>query len=100
MLNGLFALTDPGDEVVLTDPTYAGMLNRTRLVGAVPRLVPLRVVNGEWRLDLEALAASLNERTRVVFVNNASFPTGWVVSDEEWDVIARICRDRDLWLLY
>ncbi len=100
MLNGLFSLTDPGDEVVLTDPTYAGMLNRTRLVGAVPRLVPLQVVNGEWRLDLQALAESLNERTRVVFVNNASFPTGWVVSDEEWDVIARICRDRNLWLLY
>jgi aspartate/methionine/tyrosine aminotransferase len=100
MLNALFCLTDPGDEVVLTDPTYAGMLNRARLVGAVPRLVPLQVVNGEWRLDLEALAASLNERTRVVFVNNASFPTGWVVSDEEWDAIARICRDRDLWLLY
>ena len=41
MLDALFCLTDPGDEVVLTDPTYAGMLNRVRLVGAVPRLVPL-----------------------------------------------------------
>src|SRR6266513_681534 len=44
MLDALFCLTDPGDEVVLTDPTYAGMLNRVRLVGAVPRLVPLHVV--------------------------------------------------------
>ena len=51
MLDALFCLTDPGDEVVLTDPTYAGMLNRVRLVGAVPRLAPLRVVGGEWRLD-------------------------------------------------
>ena len=42
MLDALFCLTDPGDEVVLTDPTYAGMLNRVRLAGAVPRLVPLR----------------------------------------------------------
>lgn len=47
MLDALFCLTDPGDEVVLTDPTYAGMLNRVRLVGAVPRLVPLHVVDGE-----------------------------------------------------
>jgi aspartate/methionine/tyrosine aminotransferase len=47
MLDALFCLTDPGDEVVLTDPTYAGMLNRVRLVGAAPRLVPLRVVDGE-----------------------------------------------------
>jgi aspartate/methionine/tyrosine aminotransferase len=100
MLDALFCLTDPGDEVVLTDPTYAGMLNRVRLVGAVPRLVQLHVAEGEWRLDLDALPAALTERTRVVFVNNASFPSGWVASDEEWDAIARICRERNLWLLY
>src|ERR671934_343018 len=100
MLDALFCLTDPGDEVVLTDPTYAGMLNRVRLVGAEPRLVPLVVVDGGWRLDLDALPAAVTERTRVVFINNASFPSGWVVSEEEWDAIARICRERNLWLLY
>src|ERR671924_2048472 len=100
MLDALFCLTDPGDEVVVTDPTYAGMINRVRLVGAVPRLVPLRVVDGEWRLDLDALRSAVTDRTRVVFINNASFPTGWVASDEEWDAIASLCRDRDLWLLY
>jgi aspartate/methionine/tyrosine aminotransferase len=100
MLDALFCLTDPGDEVILSDPTYAGMLNRVRLVGAVPRLVPLHVADGEWRLDLEALPAAVTERTRVVFVNNASFPSGWVASDEEWEAIASICRERDLWLLY
>jgi aspartate/methionine/tyrosine aminotransferase len=100
MLDALFCLTDPGDEVVLTDPTYAGMLNRVRLVGAVPRLAPLRVVNSEWRLDLDLLRAAVSDRTRVVFVNNPSFPSGWVASDEEWDAIAALCRSHDLWLLY
>jgi N-succinyldiaminopimelate aminotransferase len=100
MLDALFCLTDPGDEVVLTDPTYAGMLNRVRLVGAVPRLVPLHLADGEWRLDLEALPAAVTERTRVVFLNNASFPSGWVASDEEWEAVASICRERDLRLLY
>jgi aspartate/methionine/tyrosine aminotransferase len=100
MLDALFCLTDPGDEVVLTDPTYAGMLNRVRLVGAVPRLVPLHADGGEWRLDLDALRAAVRQRTRVVFVNNASFPSGWVASDEEWDAIAALCREHDLWLLY
>src|SRR6266516_569830 len=89
-----------GDEVVLTDPTYAGMLNRVRLVGAVPRLVPLHVVGGEWRLDLDALPAAVTKRTRVVFLNNASFPSGWVASEEEWESVASICRERKLWLLY
>jgi aspartate/methionine/tyrosine aminotransferase len=100
MLDALFCLTDPGDEVILTDPTYAGMLNRVRLVGAVPRLVPLRVADGEWRLDLDALQGAVTDRTRVVFLNNASFPSGWVASDQEWAAVGSICRERDIWLLY
>jgi aspartate/methionine/tyrosine aminotransferase len=100
MVDALFCLTDPGDEVVLTDPTYAGMLNRVRLVGAEPRLVPLRVEDGEWRLDLDALHEAVGDKTRVIFVNNASFPSGWVASQAEWDAIASLCRERDLWLLY
>jgi aspartate/methionine/tyrosine aminotransferase len=100
MLDALFCLTDPGDEVVLTDPTYAGMINRVRLVGAAPSLAPLVVQDGEWRLDLDALQGAVTERTRVVFINNASFPSGWVASDDEWDAVAALCRDRDLWLLY
>lgn len=100
MLDALFCLTDPGDEVILTDPTYAGMLNRVRLVAAVPRLVPLRVTDGEWRLDVDSLRAAATARARVVFLNNASFPSGWVASDEELDAVASICRTHDLWLLY
>src|SRR5205085_3356628 len=100
MLDALFCLTDPGDEVILTDPTYAGMINRVRLAGAVPRLVPLRVDGGEWRLDLDAFRSAVTDRTRVVFVNNASFPTGWVASAEEWQEIAAVCCKADVWLLY
>jgi hypothetical protein len=76
MLDALFCLADPGDEVVLTDPTYAGMLNRVRLVGAVPRLVPLHVVAGEWRLEWSAPAGGERADTRRL-LNNASFPSGW-----------------------
>ena len=100
MLDALFCLTDPGDEVILTDPTYAGMLNRVRLVGAVPLLVPLYVDEAQWRLDIEALRTAVTSRTRVIFLNNASFPSGWVASDEEWDAVASACREQDAWLLY
>src|SRR6266516_372258 len=100
MVDALFCLTDPGDEVIVTDPTYAGMINRVRLVGAVPQLVPLRVADGEWRLDLDALRSAVTDRTRVVFVNNASFPTGWVASEEEWNEIATVCYKAGVWLLY
>ena len=100
MLDALFCLTDPGDEVVLTDPTYAGMVNRVRLVGAVPHLVPLQVMEGEWRLNLDLLRAAVTDRTRVLFISSPSLPTGWVANDDEWETVASICRERDLWLLY
>ena len=100
MLDALFCLTDPGDEVIVTDPTYAGMINRVRLAGAVPRLVPLHAASGEWRLDLDALRAAVSPRTRVVFLNMASFPTGWVATAAEWEAITALCAEHDLWLLY
>ena len=100
MLNALLALTDPGDEVVLTDPTYAGMIQRVRLVGAVPRLVPIRGGSSGWRLDLDALHAAVSDRTRVIFLMNPAIPSGWVANDEEWISVTGICRERGIVLLY
>jgi aspartate/methionine/tyrosine aminotransferase len=99
MLDALFCVTDPGDEVILTDPTYAGMVNRVRLVGAVPRFIPLLASTGEWRLDLDALRDAVTERTRAVFINNVSFPSGWVASRLELEEVASVCRDHDMWLI-
>jgi aspartate/methionine/tyrosine aminotransferase len=99
LLNALLALTDPGDEVILTDPTYAGMIQRVRVVGAVPRLVPLRGDEQGWRLDIDALPAAVSDDTRVLFIA-PSIPTGWVPNDEEWEEIVGICRDRSIMLLY
>jgi aspartate/methionine/tyrosine aminotransferase len=100
LLDALLALTDPGDEVILTDPTYAGMLNRVLLVGCRPRLVPARVQDGQWRLDLDALHTAVGPGCRAMFLKNPTFPTGEVFDAEEWDAIATLCRDRDLWLIY
>lgn len=103
LLDVLLATTDPGEEVVITDPTYAGMINRIRLVGANPVFVPF-VRSGpsrlEWRLDLGRLEHSITERTRALFIMNPSMPSGAVLNEEEWQVIARLCCERDLWLIY
>jgi aspartate/methionine/tyrosine aminotransferase len=100
MVDALFVATDPGDEVILTDPTYAGMINRVRIVGAVPRMVPLLPESGEWRLNTDALAAAVGPRTRAIFVANPGMPTGNHLNDEEWEAIASVCRERDVWLVY
>jgi aspartate/methionine/tyrosine aminotransferase len=100
MLDTLLALTGPGDEVILTDPTYAGMIYRVRLAGAVPRLVPFRPEGEAWRLDLDALGSAVTPRSRVVFFMNPSIPSGAVLSPEEWEAVAELCREQDLWLVY
>ena len=100
ILNALLAMLEPGDEVIISDPAYAGLINRIRLAGGVPRLVPLRVVDGGWRLDLEALAEAASARTRAVLTMSPSMPSGIVHTAEEWQAIANVVRQTGAWLLH
>lgn len=100
LLDALLAVTDAGDEVVVTDPTYAGIVNRVRLADAIPRAVPMRVVDGAWRLDVDALAASVGPATRAIMLQNPSFPSGYVLTDAEWRAVCALCVEHDLWLIY
>ena len=100
ILNALLAMLEPGDEVIISDPAYAGLINRIRLAGGVPRLVPLRVVAGGWRLDLDALAAVASGRTRVVLTMSPSMPSGIVHTAEEWRAIAAVVERTGAWLLH
>jgi len=86
--------------VILTDPTYAGMINRVRIAGAVPRHVPVLPEHGEWRLDIAALQAAVNDHTRAIFVASPALTTGCVLNDAAWDAIASLCRERNIWLIY
>lgn len=99
-LNALLVTVDPGDEVIFTDPTYAGLVNRARLTGGVPRFAPLVAGMDGWRLDLDALRASGGPKTSAVVIMNPSLPTGWVASREEWNAIAAVCDEQDAWLIY
>lgn len=100
ILNALLAILEPGDEVIITDPAYAGLLNRIRLAGGVPKLVPLRVVDGGWRLDLEELRRAASARTRAVLTMSPSMPTGIVHTKEEWNAIAEVVMHTGAFLLH
>lgn len=100
MFNALLATLNDGGEVVLTDPTYAGMINRVRLAGGIPRLAPFVLRSGQWRLDLNRLVDVVNNRTRVFFIMNPSMPSGAVLSRPEWDFIAKLCVNHDCLMLY
>ncbi|HEV7371072.1 pyridoxal phosphate-dependent aminotransferase [Arenibaculum sp.] len=100
ILNALLAMLEPGDEVIITDPAYAGLLNRIRLAGGLPKLVPLRVVDGRWRLDLEELAKAAGGKVKAVLTMSPSMPSGIVHTREEWDAIAQTVRRTGAWLLH
>src|SRR4051794_15986059 len=100
VLDVLLATIDPGDEVVLTDPIYAGLVNRVRLAGGVPVFAPLAIVDGEWRLDRIALAAAVSERTVALLLMSPSMPTGCVLDATDWTFVATVCQRHDLFLIY
>ena len=100
LFNALLALIDPGDEVIVTDPTYAGMLYRVRLAGGVARFAPFVVRDGGWTLDMDRFRDAVNDRTRVIFLMNPSIPSGAVLDRDDWEEIARVCEERGIWLLY
>lgn len=100
VLNVLLAILEPGDEVIITDPAYAGLLNRIRLAGGVPRLVPLQVVDRRWRLDLEALRAAVSGRTRAILTMSPSMPSGIVHTREEWEEIMAAAERAEAWIIH
>ncbi len=62
----------PGEEVLITVPTFSMYEARTRVVGGVPVLVPL----SDGGLDLPAILRAITERTKVIFVCTPNNPTG------------------------
>ena len=100
LLNSLLATIDDGDEVVVTDPTYAGIVNRIHLVGGTPRLVPFLAEADGWRLDQDALRAAVGPATRAMLLMSPSMPSGGTLTEEDWRLVCDLCRERDLLLVY
>ncbi len=102
ILNALLATVEPGQEVVLTDPIYAGLVNRVRLAGGVPRFVPATAVPGAggWTVDPERLAAAVGPATAAVLMMGPSMPTGLVLGDSHWSALAAALENHPAWLIY
>lgn len=100
ILNVLLAITEPGDEVVLSDPIYAGLVNRIRLVGAVPVHVPAVPTAQGWRTDPDQLAAAVGPRTAAVLLMGPAMPTGAVIDRTHLDALAGPVATHGCWVLY
>ena len=99
ILNVLLATLNEGDEVLMTDPTYVGLINRVRLAGGIPRFVRYIPQVSGWRFDFEKLHSINPQRIKLALMMSPSMPSGAVLNQEEWQAIADFCQRADCWLL-
>jgi aspartate/methionine/tyrosine aminotransferase len=93
----IMAVVDPGDEVILSDPTYGPYRNDILLAGGSPVLVAQQPdARGRPRWDLPAVAAAITPRTRAIVINTPANPTGVVMTLEELQGIAALALKHDL----
>jgi N-succinyldiaminopimelate aminotransferase len=90
----VLALCDPGDEVLAFEPTYDSYRAVAAMAGARLRVVTLEPP--AHTADVEALAALVTDRTRLVLLNTPHNPTGKVFAPDELAAVARLCVDHDL----
>lgn len=95
----LQCLAARGDEVILIGPYWPNVRNVCTMMGAGHVEVRLIESPERWRLDLDAVAAAITPRTRAVYVNSPSNPTGWVMSGEEQAALLELCRRHGLGLI-
>jgi aspartate/methionine/tyrosine aminotransferase len=100
ILNALLATVEPGQEVVLCDPVYAGLVNRVRLAGGVPRFVPAAPGADGWAIDPERLAGAVGPGTAAVLMMGPCMPTGLVLDDRHWSALAAALDRHPAWLVY
>lgn len=99
IFNTLLAILEPGDEVLLTDPTYVGLINRVRLAGGVPRYIPMQPTALGWRLDLDALQQIDPSTIKAALLMSPSMPSGAVFDAQEWQALIDFCNHADCWLI-
>lgn len=88
-----------GDEMAIVTPVWPNIIEAVRLVGARPVQVAMDFTGDRWRLDLEKLFAAVGPRTKALFVNSPSNPTGVVITAEEQRAILDFARQRGLWVI-
>ncbi len=94
LAGALFALIEPGDEVVLFQPMYDAYLPLVRRAGGVAKFVTLKPPF--WTFDEADLEAAFSPRTRVVLFNNPLNPTGVVYGRHSLQILAKACVEHDV----
>ena len=94
----MMALVEPGDEVLLPDPSFPIYPSFTRGLGATPVAFGLEEKN-KFQPDVDEIARKVTPRTTMLIFNSPNNPTGTVFSDAAMEKLAVLARKHDLWVL-
>ncbi len=94
----ILALIDDGDEVIYPNPGFPIYESMIQYIGG--KAVPIRLREElDFRLDVNELAALINDRTKLLILNSPQNPTGGVLTQQDIEDIHRIIGDRDIFVL-
>ena len=94
----LRAMVDPGDEVIIPQPSYVSYEPCAILAGAKPVIIELK--NEDlFRLTAQELEAAITDKTKILVLPFPNNPTGAIMEKKDLEQIAQICIDRDIFVL-
>ncbi|MDD5503366.1 MAG: pyridoxal phosphate-dependent aminotransferase [Candidatus Thermoplasmatota archaeon] len=92
----IMATINPGDEVIIPDPSWVSYSEMVKLAGGKPVLVPHEK---GWRWNPKDVAKAVTPKTKMIMLNSPSNPTGAVYSKEDIKAIAEIAKQKNLLVL-
>jgi aminotransferase len=90
----LFAITNPGDEILIFEPWYENYVPITYLAQGKPVFASLS--DETYQLDEEMLKSNINAKTKAIMLNSPHNPTGKVFSPKDLNTISDLCIDHDI----
>ncbi len=95
----LTATVGAGEEAIYLSPAWPNFVGAAGLAGVTPVPVELEFGDNGWMLDPEKIAAAITSRTKALFVNTPSNPTGWTADRETLQFILDLARKQGLWII-
>ncbi len=94
----LRAMLDPGDEVLIPQPSYVSYLPCTILAGGTPVTIDLKEEN-EFRLTAEELEAAITDKTKILILPFPNNPTGAIMERKDLEAIVDVVLRHDIFVL-
>ena len=98
LLLTMMTILDPGDEVLLGDPSWTNYSRQVLICSAAPRFVQVDAAH-DFLFAPEALEAAITDKTKAVIINSPANPTGSIGSREVLERLANIIIRHDLWVI-